>query len=283
MSQYNLPAQFAPHFVDGLPRLVYAWYDFDTPPRILHRHEGITELMLYVGGGANLTIDEQTYPVKAGDIVALNAGVPHDEDAIRSTQTATYGVGLTDLQLYGLPPNAILAPDICPVSPLGADFARMRGLFETIYALLQENPPRHAETCQLLAASLALLFVRQFSHHAPVKPMDSSDKMLTTRIRNYIEQHYSEDLSLPAIGKALHISSYYLAHVFKDSTGYSPMQYVIRLRIGRAQELLSSTTYPITQIAGMVGYDNPSHFNTMFTKNIGMSPGKYRKTIQQQE
>lgn len=281
MYQHNLPAQTSSHFVSGLPRLVYAWYDLDAPPRILHRHEGITELMLYVDGCANLTIDEHTYCVKAGDIVALNAGVPHDEDAIRGAQTTTYGIGLTDLQLYGLPPNAILAPDICPVSSLGEDFARVRSLLETIHLLLEESTSRHAETCQLLAASLVLLCVRQFSQHAPDKPMDSNDKMLTTRIRNYIEQHYTEDLSLPAIGKALHISSYYLAHVFKDSTGYSPMQYVIRLRISRAQELLSTTTYPITQIAGMVGYDNSSHFNTMFTKNIGMSPGKYRKAFQQ--
>lgn len=55
------------------------------------------------------------------------------------------------------------------------------------------------------------------------------------------------------------------------------MQYVIRLRIGKAQGLLMYTDYPITQIAGMVGYDNSSHFNAMFTKYIGMSPGKYRK------
>lgn len=55
------------------------------------------------------------------------------------------------------------------------------------------------------------------------------------------------------------------------------MQYAIRLRIGQAQALLAGTNYSITQIAGMVGYDNSSHFNTMFAKYIGMTPGKYRK------
>ena len=76
---------------------------------------------------------------------------------------------------------------------------------------------------------------------------------------------------------ALHVSPYYLAHVCKEATGYSPLQYVLRRRIGEAQTLLITTDLPVTRIAAQVGYDNPSHFNAQFSKAVGMSPRTFRK------
>ena len=60
-------------------------------------------------------------------------------------------------------------------------------------------------------------------------------------------------------------------------SGYSPIQYLLRRRIGEAQTLLITTDYSITQIAGMVGYDTQSYFNMQFTKNVGISPKKFRQ------
>ncbi|WP_039807161.1 AraC family transcriptional regulator, partial [Pelosinus sp. HCF1] len=74
------------------------------------------------------------------------------------------------------------------------------------------------------------------------------------------------------------INSYYLAHVFKDTIGYSPMRYIMRRRIGESQTLLITTRYSVTQIANIVGYDNPNHFNILFTKYVGMPPSKYRNS-----
>ena len=79
------------------------------------------------------------------------------------------------------------------------------------------------------------------------------------------------------MGEALNISPYYLSHVFKEMSGYSPMQYLLRRRIGEAQTLLISTDLPVTTIAGMVGYDTQSYFNLQFSKNVGMPPKKYRQ------
>lgn len=69
------------------------------------------------------------------------------------------------------------------------------------------------------------------------------------------------------MGEALHISPYYLSHVFKQMSGYSPVQYLLRRRIGEAQTLLITTDLSITRIAEMVGYDTQSYFNLRFTKN----------------
>jgi YesN/AraC family two-component response regulator len=51
----------------------------------------------------------------------------------------------------------------------------------------------------------------------------------------------------------------------------------MRRRIGEAQSLLINTNYNVTMIAGIVGYDNPNYFTTLFSKIVGMSPKKYRQ------
>ena len=97
------------------------------------------------------------------------------------------------------------------------------------------------------------------------------------RIKEYIDKNYAEPITLQSMGEALNISPYYLSHVFKEMSGYSPMQYLLRRRIGEAQTLLISTDLPVTTIAGMVGYDTQSYFNLQFSKNVGMPPKKYRQ------
>ena len=76
-----------------------------------------------------------------------------------------------------------------------------------------------------------------------------------TRIKEYIDAHYLEDLKLADIAEALHINLYYLSHTFKDLTGTSPMQYIIRRRIEEAQTLLLTTNMTITDIAMQCGYN----------------------------
>ena len=72
------------------------------------------------------------------------------------------------------------------------------------------------------------------------------------------------------------MSTSYLAHPFKDATGYSPGQYMIWRRIGEAQTLLCITKYPVTQVATMVGYDNTNYFSSLFKKMVEMKPKEYR-------
>lgn len=73
------------------------------------------------------------------------------------------------------------------------------------------------------------------------------------------------------------MSPWYVSHVFKEMSGYSPIQYLLRRRIGEAQTLLISTDYSITEIAFKVGFDTQSYFNMQFTKNVGMPPMQFRK------
>lgn len=66
---------------------------------------------------------------------------------------------------------------------------------------------------------------------------------------------------------------------FKLYTGFTPMQYILSKRIYNAEALLQNTQYNITEIAQIVGYDNPLYFSRIFKKLKGISPSEYRKHI----
>ena len=66
---------------------------------------------------------------------------------------------------------------------------------------------------------------------------------------------------------------------FKEFIGFTPMQYILSLRITNAQNLLQNTEYNVTEIADIVGYDNPLYFSRLFKKQSGISPSEFRKKV----
>ena len=66
---------------------------------------------------------------------------------------------------------------------------------------------------------------------------------------------------------------------FKEYTGTTPTQYLLSLRISNAQSLLESTSFNVTEIAEIVGYNNPLYFSRLFKKQCGVSPTEFRKQL----
>ena len=76
-----------------------------------------------------------------------------------------------------------------------------------------------------------------------------------------------------------HVSVSWFIRNFKHCTGVTPMQYILSKRIYNAEILLQDPTYNVTEIARIVGYDNPLYFSRIFKKAKGLSPSEYRKSI----
>ncbi|MFB2893512.1 helix-turn-helix domain-containing protein [Aerosakkonemataceae cyanobacterium BLCC-F50] len=93
----------------------------------------------------------------------------------------------------------------------------------------------------------------------------------------YIEQHLGEEISLEAIANHLNMSQYYFCHLFKQSMGVSPYQYVLRHRIDKAKQLLKQRKLTITDVALECGFANQTHFTKHFRKLTGTTPRAYRE------
>ena len=265
------------------PRLISASKidsSYSIHPRVLHKHNDFLEL-LYVRSGTGIYIvDEQRYNISEGDIIICNAGVLHDEDPSQAQDLNTYSLALADIAVKGLPPNCLIAPEHSPVFPAGERAQTFGELMGMIHSLLATDPKGATETCNYLAAALIsklLLVIRQYCE-TEGNTVRSRTDIIAGQVKHYIDTHFDEQFTLQDISDAIRVSPYHLAHMFKETTGYSPMQYTVRRRLGEAQSLLITTSLSVTEIAVSVGFGNPCHFNTMFSKYIGMSPSRYRSS-----
>lgn len=83
-------------------------------------------------------------------------------------------------------------------------------------------------------------------------------------------------MNIKALSDSLFLDSAYFSRLFKKRTGMSPKQYLLKIRMERAKELLLTTDHSIKEIAATVGYNDPLYFSKLFYKAEGMAPSKYR-------
>ena len=97
-------------------------------------------------------------------------------------------------------------------------------------------------------------------------------------MEQYINNHYQEDITLELLSEKTYMNKFYLVHAFKQYKGVSPINYLIRLRVQQAKELLETTNYSIAQISDSCGFSSQSYFSQVFKKACGMTPNAYRKS-----
>ena len=96
------------------------------------------------------------------------------------------------------------------------------------------------------------------------------------RVREYVEEHLDENVSVEALAGAAGLSMYHFARAFKQSEGLTPHEYLVQCRVRRAQELLAGTDLPISEIALASGFSDQSHCARRFREHVGVTPSDYR-------
>jgi len=94
---------------------------------------------------------------------------------------------------------------------------------------------------------------------------------------SYINQNYNKNLSLDELSKQVDMSKFYLCRLFKESLKMSPVEYINKVRIDKAMELLINTDMSISEIAFECGFNNISYFIKVFRKYMHTTPLKFRK------
>ena len=93
---------------------------------------------------------------------------------------------------------------------------------------------------------------------------------------NYIEQNYQRNLTVEEVADACRLNRSYFSKLFKDNVGCPPQEFLIRVRLAKAAELMCSSNAPISEIAVRCGYSNQFHFSRAFKKHYGVPPQKWR-------
>ncbi|RKN85295.1 helix-turn-helix domain-containing protein [Paenibacillus ginsengarvi] len=97
------------------------------------------------------------------------------------------------------------------------------------------------------------------------------------RSMEYIRNHYDEPLKRNELAENVSLSINHFSFLFKQYSGYSPMQYITRVRLDNAKHMLRNSSLPISEVAQRVGFQDPLYFARVFAKETGFSPRAYRK------
>lgn len=150
----------------------------------------------------------------------------------------------------------------------------------TLWHELEQPSPAGKLYAQTAAQLLAVHLLRQYTSvggaikeqvHGPLSPRQLQ------RVKDFIQEHLNQDLGLDDLAKQAGFSSYHFARLFRQATGESPHQFVLRQRIERAQYLLEKPDMPLAQVALATGFAHQSHLAQHFKRQLGLTPSAYRR------
>ncbi len=154
---------------------------------------------------------------------------------------------------------------------------------EDIKLELRENPPIGGQ--QMIKTYLEqflIMLIRseKDSHDMRIFPSkESMENHLVSQIIQIITENTNNKLTVDNICKQLNYSRTYLSKIFKTTTGYTILEYILMNKIREAKKLIREEKYNFTQISDLLAFDNPRYFSTVFKKHANMTPTNYKNSV----
>ncbi|MDN7246943.1 AraC family transcriptional regulator [Planococcus shenhongbingii] len=238
----------------------------------LHVHPEACEIMLVLEGQCRFALNQKAYTAGAGAIMLINAGDWHAEASVSGQPFVCLYLSCSGNLIEGWGTNQIRALQASPVHQT-PEFERLQSVLTQI---LEENSSSYANKRQTVGHLLGLFLNVLNRSLAPPFTAESDHRQHVRIAKRFIEENVHTSLTLEHISTEVGLSKYYLAHIFKECTGISPIQYAIQCRIRASQHLLVHSALNIQQIARRTGYKSETHFQQAFKKATGKTPHKYR-------
>ena len=248
-------------------------------------HEEI-EIKFFYEGRATLMVDTAAMTVQSGDIVVINPYEFHSTVEL-DEQKAKYHLFMIGLDCFtarnpsGLNLKRLLLARGIRFNNLIREDEELRRL---LLSVLEENRRQDEFSRYVIEAQLQEFFVRLL--RTQVNP-DSLTVTLDEKIRHYsiidpairrIHMGYNEKLTIDELAEKCSVSKYHFCRVFKQATGVSAIQYLMRYRLRIAHALLNETDKSISEIAWNCGFSDENYFYRCYKKQYGDSPWKKRAT-----
>jgi AraC family transcriptional regulator len=130
-----------------------------------------------------------------------------------------------------------------------------------------------------LAIALSAHLARRYGKTPSTSPTGKLTAQQAQHIRDYVQTHLMEDLSVDRLAQLVQLSPGHFAALFKRQVGLTPHQYVVQQRLDRACFLLRHTDLPILTIVHQIGLQTQSHFTRLFRQQMGVTPKQYRDRV----
>ncbi len=237
----------------------------------LHYH---LELLCLLDGETRAYVDSCEYQLEAGDIFLI---FPNQIHRFETYEKENYLLFIV---------NPDMMPELCrlfttalPISGVVRGAAKDPVLLERLRAMAEMcDAEDHPYRDVVLKGQMLSFFGELLRRMELTKPREGDSQSLKAVVR-YCSQNFTKELSLEILERELHISKYYISHLFSHKLNMRFNDYINSLRISDACRYLRQENRSVTEISELVGFSTLRTFNRAFIKQIGMTPSQYRKSI----
>jgi len=256
----------------------------------LHSH-GFSELVIILRGSGVHISPTGDYPIGAGDVFVLHGDQAHGYRETADLELVNILFRMDELAIPLL--DVVSLPGYHALFTLEPMF-RQRDSFESRLRLAPEQLQHIGDLVQRLLLEFGSLTPgRQFAamayfmlivtdlcrYYSKMEDPAAQPLLALGRVIGYLQQHYAESLMLDDLARIGCMSRRTLTREFRRAMGCSPIDYLIRLRINKAVELLRDGTASVTEVAFRVGFQDSNYFSRQFRAVKGCRPRDLLKTL----
>jgi AraC-like DNA-binding protein len=253
-----------------------------------HSHD-FCELVIVTHGSAMHMLEGNEFPVTAGDVFLLQGQQRHYFYKRENLDLINI---MYDPGKIALPENELRRmPGYCAMFMLEPTFRRQHRFASRLHLKrvplahveqLTETMERECETADpgyevALRAKLLELMVYLSRAYTSTATTEAHALLRVGNVIGALENDFAKDWKLDGLLKIAHMSRSNLMRIFRKATGQTPIEYLVRLRIQRAMEMLRNTDLTITEIAMEVGFNDSNYFTRQFRRATGTSPRTFRQ------
>lgn len=243
-------------------------------PHTSSRKNLLSYLFFIVLDGSGILIyDDMEYHLSAGDCVFIDCKKSYSHRSSNKLWTLRWA------HFYGPNMNAIYekyaerggSPVFHP-----ADLQPFLALLAQLFEIANSSDHvRDMRISEKITSLLTLLMAESWQPES--KAHTGSKKQSLQHVKDYLDQHYREKITLDNLADTFFINKFYLTRIFKEQFGISVNNYLAQVRITHAKQLLRFSDLTIEQIGRECGIDEPAYFARVFKKVEGTAPGEYRR------
>lgn len=254
---------------------------------IFHCHDCIEISYMKMGHGCYYTMN-QLVPIEAGDVMIFSSMQKHGWEGYPPDKIVQ-PVIIFDPTMISLPNDSAWFCRYLPglvngqasfINKLPSEHgltAKVRAVFETIeqeYKMKDVGYQTVIKGYLLTMMGYIMRYLSEQEYRQDYLQMHMLQRL--DGIIDYIHEHFKENITLAQLAKIAHMSPNYLSSYFKQAVGITIRDYISKLRLSAALELLKDQSVDITDAYYQAGFTNSAHFHKLFKRYIGMTPMEYR-------
>ncbi len=254
----------------------------------IHGHTDFSELVIVLEGTANHVVGEYSYPVAKGEVFVINKGTVHGYRSAKGFricnimfQPKEIFTPISDIrQSAGFQALFVVAPHYLQSNQFHSRLQLSLDDFGYVQRILNEMLSEYQEKLEGWQTLLRSMFIQLCVMLSRCYQISESNRhndiaKLSHAIA-YIEKHYADDITLNDLAQTSGYSERQLTRLFQSTFSASPKQYITKLRIQKAQQLLPDPTHSIGEIAWRCGFADQNYFSRVFRSETGETPSAYR-------